>query len=124
MAAAPADLLALRKKTRRDPPAGRINYLSQEEVADEAGIDRPVYNGLEKGRLPLTQTYAERLAPVLGRKVYELVEEQRVRRESLEDRVAELERLLDELLPRLDQLAGQVEQLVKQGQPKRARASK
>jgi transcriptional regulator with XRE-family HTH domain len=39
--------------------------LTQEELADRAGIDRSVYNALEKGRRKITPTYAERLAPHL-----------------------------------------------------------
>ena len=42
--------------------------LSQDALAELAGIDRPVYNALENGRRKITPTYAERLAPHLGLK--------------------------------------------------------
>jgi transcriptional regulator with XRE-family HTH domain len=39
--------------------------LTQEEVADRAGIDRPTYNKIEAGSRSLTGLNASRIAPVL-----------------------------------------------------------
>lgn len=42
----------------------KARSLSQRELAELADIDRSRYNALERGREPITLTYAERLAPV------------------------------------------------------------
>lgn len=94
-------LEALRKRTLpkgRTAKSRRVPYLTQAEVADKAGIDRSVYNQLEREgpTRKLSETYAERLAPVLGEQVWQLVEEEEARREGAAAQVARLRKDFEE----------------------------
>lgn len=127
MSGRPATLKELRERTTGGQ-SSRVDYLTQEEVADQAGIDRPIYNQLERGGATrkLTRTYAERLAPILGDGVWLLVEETERHRRSLEERVALLEEALDALgtdLAALASLPERVLALEQQAQPKTRRAA-
>lgn len=90
--------LTLERLRKRTTPGGRsaksrrVPYLTQAEVADKAGIDRSVYNQLEREgqSRKLSPTYAERLEPVLGDQVWQLVQEDTRRREGVEAELAQL----------------------------------
>ena len=122
----PTTLKELRKRTTGGQ-SSRVDYLTQEEVADQADIDRGIYNQLERGGArKLTRTYAERLAPILGDDVWLLVEETERHRRSLEERVVRLEEALDALgedLAALASLPERVLALERQAQPKTRRAA-
>ncbi len=47
--------------------------LSQEKLADALNTTKQTIGRLEKGKLPLTQDWMERIAPVLGRQPHELI---------------------------------------------------
>lgn len=100
--AEPGGATTLKSLRKRTTPTGRsrVPYLTQNEVADKARIDRSVYNQLERngaGR-KLSPTYAERLAPVLGEQVWQLVEEEEARREGLEAEVVTLRKDFEEFV--------------------------
>lgn len=97
-------------------------------LAEERGIDaenarRDVRDYLSGDAEPKAER-AKLLAVILGAPelayVRSLKERQAARRSELEARVADLEALLNELVPRIDYLAGQVEALSKPARPKRA----
>lgn len=87
-------LKEIRKTTIGPDRTGRRTaYYTQQEVADEAGIDRSIYNALENERgRAVTAEYAQRLEPVLGPLVWELIPQpQMVERPDPDIRLRELE---------------------------------
>jgi hypothetical protein len=101
-------------------------------IAEERGIDaenarRDVRDYLA-GRAEPKAERAELIAVILGAPelgvVRSMAERQAARRSELEARVADLEQLLNKLLPRIDQLADRVDALSKPARPKRASTGK
>lgn len=87
-------LKEIRKTTIGPDRTGRRTaYYTQQEVADEAGIDRSIYNALENERgRAVTAEYAQRLEPVLGPRVWDLIPQpQTVERPDPDIRLRELE---------------------------------
>ena len=99
----PASTAAQKKRTK--PP-----YVSQEELADElvaAGfeMDRPKYNKMEKGRLPISDDLLERLAAHFKVAVPEPPAEPRSDSDRLVDALAAQTKAINDLVVEMRTLA-------------------
>lgn len=87
--------------------------LTQQQLADQAGIDRSWYNQMERGNRPITRSPGERLASVLGVSPAELGvrDEKQPEYQSLPDRLEELQGSVELLVAENRRMANRVKHL-------------